>query len=112
MARTAKQRAALRKAQLVSARKRRKGESKRRKYARRAGYVAGGALGLTAASIGGFGYVFGRQLGASRSQSAKAAAKFSVVGTSVVAKRGAKAGYRKSKAGAYHLAAMMTGTGF
>jgi hypothetical protein len=122
MARTARQRAALRKAQLASARKRRKGgRSRTRKYAKRAAIAAGGLYGAAALLGGVFNYgisrtVVNRSARPSRKRSAAQSVRVGMTMPAKAAYFGAKAARRKAgpkvRAGLYKAGAVITGTGF
>ena len=94
MARTARQRAALRKAQLASARKRKgRGKSKARKYARRAAIGYGIASALSAGGI----YYLGTQINGKqkRRKNLAEALRGGATLPGVLAYAGAKAGVKK-----------------
>lgn len=100
MARTARQRAALRKAQLASARKRKgKGRSRAKKYAKRAAI----GYGVAAAGSAAFGYYLGTQISPNRSK-ARQFGEAGVIGiklpaiiAGVTVKKGMSAGYKKMR---------------
>ena len=122
MARTARQRAALRKAQLASARKRRKGGgSRKRKYAKRAAIAAGGLYGAAALLSGVANYslsrtVVNRSARPSRKRSAAQSFRTGMTMPARMAYSGAKVARRKAgpkvRSGLYKTGAVIFGTGF
>jgi hypothetical protein len=122
MARTARQRAALRKAQLASARKRkgRKGGSRKRMSGRRkAAIAAGGLYGATALLGGALNYgvsraIVNKSARPSRKRSAARAARSGMTFPARVAYSGTKAAGRKAynSKSLYYVGRTVFGVGF